>query len=403
MDNVLFENYHRFALGYLNHRGKMTSISVCKEPERTRLIREAIASVQAIPTVDAVGEVLLARRAAWFADEIGFISQHGFDLDGYRATDRFGRGARLNRELRPVVWAVREEYQRLRAEKKRTCDWDDVAQLVLDELAVDDSERMYRHVVIDEGQDFSPVMLRSLAAAIPEGGSLTFFGDMAQQICRASGVVAPSRPARARRRLEVQAQLPQHPGDRRSRPGDRSDADFTDVPDMVEPDEFEPSGPPPSLVRFDSVAEETMFVIERAHDAARTGSIGVLMRRHADEARFREAFRAGQRLYRNVDTWQPGPGISYGVLNSAKGYEFDQVFLIGLSDDYWPEPEVIRNEGDESATANDGRLLYVAVTRAKRELRSVHAGPIFFWIWRPSGSRYLAYQTGPRTRSARNT
>ena len=41
---------------------------------------------------------------------------------------------------------------------------------------------MYRHIVIDEGQDFSPMMLRSLAAAVPSDGSLTFFGDTAQQI-----------------------------------------------------------------------------------------------------------------------------------------------------------------------------------------------------------------------------
>ncbi len=41
----------------------------------------------------------------------------------------------------------------------------------------------YRHVVvIDEGQDFSPEMIRSLAKAIPADGSLTFFGDVAQQI-----------------------------------------------------------------------------------------------------------------------------------------------------------------------------------------------------------------------------
>jgi hypothetical protein len=35
--------------------------------------------------------------------------------------------------------------------------------------------------------------------------------------------------------------------------------------------------------------------------------------------------------------------------------------------------------------------------------RPLNAGPIFFWTWRPSGSRYFAYQTGPRPRSIRNT
>src|SRR5207245_3695335 len=40
----------------------------------------------------------------------------------------------------------------------------------------------WRRYCIDEGQDFTPAMLRSLALAIPSDGSLTFFGDMAQQI-----------------------------------------------------------------------------------------------------------------------------------------------------------------------------------------------------------------------------
>src|SRR4051812_1589097 len=35
--------------------------------------------------------------------------------------------------------------------------------------------------------------------------------------------------------------------------------------------------------------------------------------------------------------------------------------------------------------------------------RPVQAGPIFFCTWRPSGSRYFAYQTGPRCRSTRKT
>lgn len=50
------------------------------------------------------------------------------------------------------------------------------------ELRADTTPRRYRHVVIDEGQDFSPEMIRSLAEAISPDGSLTFFGDVAQQI-----------------------------------------------------------------------------------------------------------------------------------------------------------------------------------------------------------------------------
>jgi superfamily I DNA/RNA helicase len=109
-------------------------------------------------------------------------------------------------------------------------------------------------------------------------------------------------------------------------------------------------------------------VIEAAKEAARTGSVGVLMRRHQDEARFSRAFRSGQYLHPKMKIWEPGPGVSWGTVHAAKGYEFDTLFLVGLSAEAWPEPEAIRSDGEETATANDGRLLYVAVTRAKQEL-----------------------------------
>jgi superfamily I DNA/RNA helicase len=70
----------------------------------------------------------------------------------------------------------------IRQESGYKYDWDDIAQAVKEEMAQDDSDRMYQHIVIDEGQDLSPVMLQSLALAVPDNGSITFFGDVAQQI-----------------------------------------------------------------------------------------------------------------------------------------------------------------------------------------------------------------------------
>ena len=50
-------------------------------------------------------------------------------------------------------------------------------------IVVENTEkRMYKHIIVDEGQDLSPIMLKSLVKAIPEDGTFTFFGDVAQQI-----------------------------------------------------------------------------------------------------------------------------------------------------------------------------------------------------------------------------
>jgi len=100
----------------------------------------------------------------------------------YARADRIGRMRPLQPHDREAVFAVRNEYIEQRAHAGFRYDWDDLATAVLQELAHDNSERRYKHIIVDEGQDFTPQMMRSLAAAIPSDGSLTFFGDYAQQM-----------------------------------------------------------------------------------------------------------------------------------------------------------------------------------------------------------------------------
>jgi superfamily I DNA/RNA helicase len=160
---VTIENYHRFALGYLASRGKVGNRSICDEPERRHLIARAI---EAVAPKSKGAEALFDRPDQFFLDEIEFLARYGLDGDAYIESDRFGRGAGFSRQLRPALLEVRNEYLRLRQAENLAYDWDDVAGGTLEELSIDDSERVYRHIVIDEGQDFSPQMLRSLAAAI---------------------------------------------------------------------------------------------------------------------------------------------------------------------------------------------------------------------------------------------
>jgi superfamily I DNA/RNA helicase len=368
--NVTIENYHAFALGYLNSVGKMGPSSICKEPQRRELVERAVATVAGRRGDEA--PALFERPLQFFLDEIEFLARYGIDGEDYVESDRFGRGAGFSRQLRPALLEVREEYLRLRAAEDKNYDWEDVAGGVIEGLADDERERTYHHVVIDEGQDFSPQMLRSLAAAVPADGSLTFFGDMAQQIygrqvswSRAGLDVSTvwrfrrnyrNTPEIADLGLKIAA-MPYYSG----------------VPDMVEPDEFEPSGPLPSLVRFRSFAEEKKFVVDTAKAAAQTGRVGVLMRRHKDEERFRQAFEGGQYLHKKM-TWDPRPGISWGTVHAAKGLEFDTVILVGLSADRWPEPKIVGARGPGAAAEEDGPLLYVGVTRARRELVMTSVG-----------------------------
>lgn len=73
------------------------------------------------------------------------------------------------------MWKIKETYLQLRAMSGYRYDVDDLASAVSTALAQDDSPRRYTHIVIDEGQDLSSEMIRSLTRAIPDTGSLNFF------------------------------------------------------------------------------------------------------------------------------------------------------------------------------------------------------------------------------------
>ena len=173
-------NYHKFAWGYLKRRGKMRQNCICDSACLKSLCRRAVAEASAA----GVRSRILLRPNELLAEEFRWLAQHGITtFADYVDAERVGRaGTRITKNDRPVVFDLYERYKQLREKGEMKYDWDDLSHSVLSEFDADDNPRFYRHVVIDEGQDFSPMMLKSLAAAVPTNGSLTFFGDMAQQV-----------------------------------------------------------------------------------------------------------------------------------------------------------------------------------------------------------------------------
>jgi superfamily I DNA/RNA helicase len=372
--NVKIENYHKFARGYLNSIGKMGSNSICDPDLRCLLISESLSKV----AQHYERSKFFDRPLTFFQDEIAWILSHGIETkEEYEAVKRVGRvGTNLARKLRGIMFDICSEYLELRSQYGKMYDWDDIAYYVRQGYIKDDRPRHYRHIIIDEGQDFSPEMIRSLASAIPKDGSLTFFGDVAQQIYgqrtswRFAGLTVPQtwefkenyRNTKQIARLGLAiSEMPY----------------FEGIADIVEPTFPRADGPLPTLVECDSREKQLTVAVRVAKASGTTKSVAVLFKNRKQERLISEKLPYDtKRLYKYMDSWSDGPGIYYGTFHSAKGLEFDLVILPFLEKDNLPDSEHISSHGEADALIRDGRLIYVAVTRAKTELLMLHTGKV---------------------------
>jgi len=368
---VTVENYHKFARGYLNYRGRMRWNSICGPDEQIVLCEKAVTTLRAAGETNPV----LDRPVEFLVEEFRWLAQHGIVTSAeYMTAERIGRtGARILRADRRVVFRAYEQYKQLRMASGKDYDWEDLSNAVLTEFTADTSERRYRHVVVDEGQDFSPMMLRSLAASIPSDGSLTFFGDMAQQIY-GNKMSWRSAGLSVRQVWEFQENYRNTKQVAKLALAIAGMPYFRDVIDLVEPKAPTADGPQPALVSFRNENDELKFVVERAIRLAQTGAVAVLFRDREQEDAIKPLIPKATRLHRELLAWPGGPGLFYGTYHAAKGLEFDAVFLPYVSEIRLPHPPDVVAFGPEDAAIRDSRLLYVAITRAKSTLVLTHVG-----------------------------
>ncbi|NLA12466.1 MAG: ATP-dependent helicase, partial [Firmicutes bacterium] len=105
--------------------------------------------------------------------------------------------------------------------------------------------------------------------------------------------------------------------------------------------------------RYPDQYEERLRGIERlAENASRYESLGA----------FLESLALEESLFSGADE-SPGDYLTLSTVHSAKGKEWEAVFVIGLNEGSFPSHRVIDEEMPE-----ERRLFYVAVTRARSHL-----------------------------------
>jgi superfamily I DNA/RNA helicase len=243
----------------------------------------------------------------------------------------------------------------------------------------------YTALLIDEAHDFADAWLRIAARMVnPATNSLLVLYDDAQSIYRSRrrrfslanvGIEARGRTSilrlNYRNTAEVLALAMQCTRELLDEAAPRGD---DEVP-LVHPTSAGRRGPLPVLIEARSESDEARMVAERIAADLAAGvapdQIAVLARARALLAPVAQALAArgtalqsmNSAAYRHFD-WHR-PSVKLLTMHSAKGLEFERVYVVGLQALPW------KDETAEDAV----RLLYVAMTRATSALVLSAAAP----------------------------
>ncbi|MBB5493691.1 3'-5' exonuclease [Nocardiopsis metallicus] len=366
--NLDVRTYGRFAWGYLHSRGLMRGQNIVKSRTRTSLVKQAIKAVSA----HHPGHRLFEREVTWFGDELSWITGMGFQEESaYLKAERRIR-ARIPENSRPIIWEILEHYRELRAERGYDFDWDDIAITVREQLQDDDQERFYRHIVIDEGQDLSPEEIRSLADAVSPDGSVTFFGDYAQQIY-GQAMSWKSCGLKVKRVEKFQDNYRNSTAIAKVALALSSGPFFGESEDLVEPVAPKAAGPKPTLVKCADEREEIEIARRIALRLSSEGTVAVIGRTWQETERVCQGLES-QNIKQISYSWNAPPGVYRSTYYSAKGLEFNSVIIPFCGDALMPSEKALDSFGEEDAMAREAKLLYVAITRAKSDLVITYSG-----------------------------
>ena len=314
----------------------------------------------------------------------------------YRHVSRVGRGTRLGRSARVRVWPVFEEYRAQLAERglKEVDDaYRDAAALLGD----DGAGSGYAAVVVDEAQDMGAQAFSLIRSIAPAGRDALFIaGDGHQRIYGRNRVVMGRCGIDIRgrsRKLRLNYRTTEET--RRWATRLLAGRDIDDLDGGSDDNKGIRSltrGPEPVLKRFDSREEQSEFLVRYLSALQTSGEalrgVCIVARTAGERDAIKQHLNAQDVEVELIerDTADDGAqaGVRLATMHRVKGLEFDRVVMASMNEGLVPLSAAIESSSDdtarESAETEERSLVYVAATRAKKELLVLSYGvrsPLF--------------------------
>lgn len=289
------------------------------------------------------------------------------DLSSYLTCRRIGRGIspRMEQQLRQrLLKEIVIPYIQWKRQNDMH-DWNDLAVSLLEEMP----RNKYDIIVADEAQDFSAIEIQAMMHFASNPSSVVFVLDAAQRIYpRGYRWVEAGVKIRQSYRLQENHRNTQQICKFAAPLLDGIEiGDDGTLPDL---NSCKKTGPIPSVIKG-RYAKQVSYVLDyiRSYVDLRNESVAFL--KPAGGAWFdyivsqlREHSLEFVRISRRGD-WPTGPeNIAISTMHSAKGLEFDHVFILGLNEETTPHG----SEKGDSDLENLRRLLAMSITRARKSV-----------------------------------
>lgn len=309
------------------------------------------------------------------------IAQEALSMEKYIKATRNGRGTRLDRKKRMMVWKVFDNYQNLMKEKQ-VRDINTAMYESTKLLQAAGNRVGYAHIIVDEGQDFSDNAYRLLRALTGEEheNDLFIVGDSHQRIYRnhptlsKCGINVRGRSSILRINYRTTEEI------RKYAFALLSGISFDDLDDDIDLGDRCQSlthGEIPIIKNCKDAGGEFEYILD---EIKKLQAAGVALKDICIVARTKKLVddyiaqltKAGLRSYaikRNKSDDRSYDGLRIATMHRVKGLEFKYVFIVAINNRIVPLPSAINRTDAISETetiTSEKCLLYVAMTRAQK-------------------------------------
>lgn len=366
--NVTVVNFHKWAYDFA---GIKYSEVLDNQKEIIESIKNTLASLNS-----NINNSILSKNSNFFKDEISWIKGKLLNTkEEYLAVKRMGRGTsdRVTEKDKEIIWEVYQKYDQY-LKSNGMVDFDDYAIKCLQKIENDPYWKPpFTHIVVDEAQDLNKAQILVISKLVSkETESITIIADVAQRIYKSGfswyevgiNIRGNDRSIELRRNYRNSAHIARVALSLLK--NEEDDSEFTHIKDARK------QGEKPIVGYFEDFYKQLDYLKRELQSLKKRNQISstVVLHRTNKEARFIQGYLNdnGFQTYflknNDTDVNFNDDSIKICTMSSIKGLEFNNVFIMDLTDDVIPSPSGFSEPNDKFHISTERRLLYTCITRA---------------------------------------